>query len=241
MGKKKPSLRPDLVAALTDRTLVHIRRSPRYADETEGFVLGVGARWALISRTLPGGYPNGYRAIQVADVSRVTPVGGFEQRFARSLPTWPPVMPRGARLDDVWEVMGTLAQVSPLLCLRLEGATRRRECGRLLRLSENRVWLQRVDAHAVWSETEDSVKMSRITAVDIRDSFLTALGPLAGEAPEIQEHAPLAPDPEPESVPVPAAPNAPGQPAVAGPQADAADAGPAEPDETPADPDADRP
>jgi hypothetical protein len=79
--------------ALDCHDLVRVRLTPKYTDRLSGFVVGIGEEWALLALTIDGGYFDGYMAFRLKDLARVRRDSGFEGRFARTQPQWPPTSP----------------------------------------------------------------------------------------------------------------------------------------------------
>lgn len=55
-------------------------------DRIDGFVVGLGRKWALIAQTMDGGYSDGLIAVRVRDILTLKKDRSFETHFAMTQP-----------------------------------------------------------------------------------------------------------------------------------------------------------
>ena len=53
--------RQKLVSEIGSEQMVRVERRPKYADNLGGFIIAVGAKWALIANIMDGGFSMGTR------------------------------------------------------------------------------------------------------------------------------------------------------------------------------------
>ncbi len=175
-----------LAAAARSRALIRIERTPRNADLLDGYVVGVGSKWVLISRTGDGGYlDEGLVAIRRKDISTLREDTSFEGQFARSQPGWPPSAPSELDLDTTRGLVRGMSQLSPLIGIEQEHRFRSQMIwiGVVDQVGEGWLWLREVSPDASWHEEALGYKLRRITKVTISDRYQTALASIAGTAP----------------------------------------------------------
>ena len=159
-----------------------IDRRPRGADRVCGHVVAVGREWALLAQTRDGGFPDGFVAIRIADVVRVSKDQSFESRFAQTLRTWPPNAPTGVDLDSVEGVLRTLPRPGEIFGIeRGYEAAGCLQIGRFARNTRKRLWIREVRPDATWESVDTGYRMKSVTAVTVRDSYITALSSMACE------------------------------------------------------------
>lgn len=79
--------------AMNQGTFVELSRRPRHAETLQGFIVGIGRKWAVIQGTREGGHYNGFSAFRLRDVSKVTSDESFFGA-SRSLEPFRPGRPR---------------------------------------------------------------------------------------------------------------------------------------------------
>jgi hypothetical protein len=133
---------------------------------------------------LDGGYPDGYVAIRLRDVVawRVAEES-FESKFAKTLPSWPPVVPHaGVDLSSAKTLLETLASGEELFGIEQE---RRFPgtiwIGRRDAVVGKWIYLLEVKADGTWNSVPRGYKCNRVTKVSIGSHYMTALAQFAGE------------------------------------------------------------
>lgn len=179
MSKQSPVAR--LKKALKAEQLVRIERSLRNADRVEGFVLGLGTKWALIAATRDGGFLDGLAAVRIRDVSAVERNTSFEERFAKTLANWPPTAP-DVDLDETAALLRGLGSASPLISIGQEGRYKfdGRWIGVIDDVEGGHLWLREVRPDATWKSEPLGYKLNRITYVETGSAYLTGLNAIAG-------------------------------------------------------------
>lgn len=174
-----------LTEAVKSATLVRITRSPRNADRVDGFVLSVGAKWVLISKTGDGGYFDGLVAVRLKHVVKIADDSTFETRFARTQPEWPPKAPAAVDLDSTRRLVETLSRISAVIGIEQEGRYRSAMTwiGAVDEIDNGWLGLQEVRPNAKWRKQPRGYKLSRITKVTVSDRYQTALTAIAGTRP----------------------------------------------------------
>ncbi len=192
------SIRAKLLWAESDRCLVTISRVPKFAHALEGFVVEVGAKWAVVQNVRDGGYFDGYSAFRIRHVRRVKVTYGFAAQFAQTLPTWPPSCPEGLDLGSTQAVVRTMAAASPLIGIEREQLRSAIRIGVLEEVTLKRTWLLEVDPAARWSsEATSGMRNKDLTLVSIDSLYLQALAAVAGPPPGDEVGIPMRPAPPP--------------------------------------------
>jgi hypothetical protein len=168
--------------ALDSQDLVRVRLLPKHADRLSGFVLGIGDEWALLSLTMDGGYFDGYMVFRLKDIDHVRNDSGFEGRFARTQPQWPPIAPP-VDLDSTIGVVTSLASSSRLIGIEKAGQRSAICIGTLLRAGRKWTWLHEVRPDGTWEARPRRHKTRRIANVQIDTHYLTALNETADDQP----------------------------------------------------------
>lgn len=163
--------------------MVRIERAHRYSDPLDGFVVSVGKKWAVLARTMDGGYFDGYVAFRLTDVSDVSREHGFESSFSRGLPEWPAVLDLEFGLNSTDGVLRSMAAHLPLIAIEKERERPAMWIGEIDEIDTDRLWLVEVRRDATWRKSARGYKLRAITAVSIGTHYLTALAAIAGRAP----------------------------------------------------------
>jgi hypothetical protein len=184
------SARTRLELAAVEQTLVRVVRRPKYAaGYLEGFVVQVGAGWAILAKVTEGGWFDGYIAFRLKDVTSVKRDKGFSSRFARSQPEWPPSSPFAAfAVDDVIDVLRAFGANRVLFGIEKEHEREAIWIGVLDELWPKWLWLQEVDAKAQWSARPLGHKLKAVTTIASGDRYQQALSQIAGAPPELVAH-----------------------------------------------------
>jgi hypothetical protein len=172
-----------LHAALETADMVLVVRAPRYGDRLEGFVVGMGRKWAVLARTMEGGYFDGYVAFRLADVLKVSRDQTFAPEFSRLRPEWPAVLDVRFDLDTTAGVLQSFSLHSPLIAIEKERERSAMWIGEFRGVERKRVWLHEVRPRATWRKRPLAYKLGAITSVSIETHYLTALAAIAGRAP----------------------------------------------------------
>ncbi len=174
--------RAQLRRAMRDQSVVRIARSPKYADDIEGFVVAVGQDWAVTHNLREGGYFDGYSAFPLKDVKRVHGRDGFSKRFAQTLSTWPPRCPDEVELDCAEAVVRSMAAHSALVGIEQERKRSAMWVGEVDQVTSTWTWLLEVRPDATWHSEPQGYKNKRITLVTIDSLYLRALSTVAGHS-----------------------------------------------------------
>lgn len=162
--------------------LVQIHRSLRHVVPLDGFVVEIGAKWALLAVTGNGGYLEGWTAVRVRDITRVTRNRSFEAKFAARQPLWPPRFDTPVDLDSTAGVIQTMGQQAGLIAVeqekRISGAM---WIGRPTRVRSGRLELLQVDPKGRWHDKSQPFSLRHITSITIGSRYLTALEHLLQE------------------------------------------------------------
>jgi hypothetical protein len=162
--------------------MVRVERAHRYSDRLDGFVVSVGKKWAVLAKTMDGGYFDGYVAFRLADMTEVSREHGFEPRFSRRQPLWPVVLDQEFDLDSTAGVLRSLASLSPLIAVEKERERPAMWIGEIEEIDAECVWLLEVRRKATWHKRSRGYRLRAITAVSIETHYLTALAAVAGRA-----------------------------------------------------------
>lgn len=177
-------IRKRLSAALAEQVMVRIDLRPKHADRLDGFVVGIGDKWALIAATMDGGYFDGYQAFRLKDVERVRRDTSFEGRFARTQPEWPPSSPP-VDLDSTGGLVASLAACSPLIGIEKAEERAAIWIGTLYKAGRKWTWLHEVAPDGSWSDTPLGYRTRRITNIRVSTHYLTALAKIADKQPTL--------------------------------------------------------
>jgi hypothetical protein len=170
--------------ALDSQDLVRVRLAPKHADRLSGFVVGIGNEWALLALTMDGGYFDGYMAFRLKDIDHVRIDPGFEGRFARTQPQWPPTPPP-VDLDSTEGVVTSLASSSRLIGLEKAGHRSAIWIGTLVGAGRRWTWLHEVGPDGTWEVRPLRHKTRCITNVQVDTHYLTALKQTADDQPDL--------------------------------------------------------
>lgn len=181
---KTKTARALLLRAKATTTLVRVERKLKYADRLEGFVLRVGATWALMAYTVDGGYSDGLVAFRVRDVKRITDDESVARAFAKTLPGWPPSHESELDLETTTDVLRGLGDNGLLLGIQKEREHRATWIGTLDEIIGRFVYLHEVRPDGTWHSAPLGYKLRAVTSVAVGRRYYSALAVVAGEKPE---------------------------------------------------------
>jgi len=169
-------------------THVRIERRPRHADRIDGYVVGIGAKWALVARLMDGGYFDGFSAIRLRDIRDVDRDRSFQGSFARTQPEWPPTAPGPIDLDSTSGVIRSLAATAPLIGIEKENERSAMWIGEVVDLQRGGVQLREVRPDARWRTKQLWYELSAVTTASVGSHYLTGLAAVSLPAvPAIHE------------------------------------------------------
>jgi hypothetical protein len=182
--------------AMEEKNHVVIKRGIKKADDIRGYVLAIDQDWLLMAKTRDGGYPDGFTALRVVDVTKVRKDGSFEARFLRHIDQWPPAGPSAPiDLSNSRTIITGAAALQTLVTLYTEQKWPD-ECyiGAPVDWEKKRVWLLEVDGQAHWKRDMSPYHLKKITRIDFGGDYERALLAVAGPlpprtAPETSEQA----------------------------------------------------
>jgi hypothetical protein len=179
-------IRKRLRSAQNAEQLVLIRRSPRHAGLSEGFVVGVGDGWLVLAEIRDGGYLDGFRAIRVEDVTEVTVSKTFEATVSRSLPQWPPSMPVSeADLRSTGALIHAFADAFPLIALHRETKSNAYFIGELDGTNKKWVSIHTIGKNADWADDTSWYRLKTVTSIRVASGYMAGLSSVAEPAPSL--------------------------------------------------------
>ncbi|MDL9977943.1 hypothetical protein [Microbacterium candidum] len=178
-------IRARLREAQRDQIIVRVQRASD-RQTYDGFVVGVGKTWMLLTRTMEGGYFDGHAAIRIDDIRRLRIDTSFESRFSRTRPEWPPSRPEGAAEIDLDSTLGVLRTFpQPGRLVGIESA-KRPSCtwiGVPDEILGRWFYLWEVRPDATWHESPRGYRRRDIAMVYSGSHYLTGLTSIAGPPP----------------------------------------------------------
>lgn len=177
-------VRERLQAALDERHLVRIERSPRFANHNDVYVLAVGSKWVLTIQVVDGGYFDDYRVVRLRDITKVSPHKGFAVEFATTVNVWPPQLPAHAiDLESTNGMLGTVGANGVIFGIEKERRRSAMWIGILDEVHDGTLWLRELDTKARWRKRPRGYRLARITSVSWGGRYMGALEASAGERP----------------------------------------------------------
>jgi hypothetical protein len=181
---KKVSAR--LRRAVDDESLLRIALASRPGQMVDGFVVAVGNKWALLQRTMSGGFFDGHVAIRLREIAAIRNSSSFESSFARTQPEWPPAAPARPTTLDLDTTSGMLTSL--LLPGELFGIERNKKydatwIGVPDELTRHWLYMWEVRPDATWHERPFGYRLRTITMVTINDHYQRGLAVVADEPP----------------------------------------------------------
>ena len=180
-------IRERLTAAANSQELVQITRSIRRADRLEGFALDIGRGWLLLHRASHDMFLDGYVAIRVGDVKKVTPWGGTDGFPARALEHFgetPRALASALDLKSTRTLLPAVAAVTPLVTIHIEGKDPT-VCyvGKAIGASPKALWLLEISPGAKWETEPTKWPFRDITRVEFGGRYEQALHAVGGDPP----------------------------------------------------------
>ena len=173
-----------LQLALDERRLVRIARSLPFADDDDVYILAIGAKWFLTVKVVDGGYFDGFHAMRMRDVKKVSRKKFFDEQLSTQLNVWPPELPaQPIDLDSTSSLLATVGANDVIFGVEKERQRRAMWIGVLHGVHEGTLWLRELDVKARWGTRPVSYKLSKITSVSWGGRYMGALELSAGERP----------------------------------------------------------
>ncbi|NNC14070.1 hypothetical protein HII28_19605 [Planctomonas sp. JC2975] len=172
--------------AIGDDALVRLGRVSRPEQSVQGFVVAVGAKWALLQRTMDGGFFDGHLAIRLDEVNSIRVDSSFESTFARTQPEWPPASKHPGEHVDLDTTFGMLTSL--LRAGELFGIERNKKydatwIGVPNELTRRWLYIWEVRPDASWHEHPQGYRLGSLTMVTMNDHYQRGLAAVAGPAP----------------------------------------------------------
>ncbi|WP_189235722.1 hypothetical protein [Planomonospora parontospora] len=178
----------ELERALRAGEPVGVRRAIRGTARLDGYVVGVGRKWALLHIVCDQIRLDGYSAVRIRDVEHVTssgwPGADFVHRALSSRGDRPAPLP-DVDLDSTARLIETMAEAFPMLGLTFEEIDPDALfIGRARGItSKKRVRLQQISSRAVWDTSYTMCGIRDITRFDAGDGYMEALHLVGGDPP----------------------------------------------------------
>lgn len=181
---KQSKVQSKLQRALATSSIYRLSREIDAMERVDGFVVGLGAKWVLVARTMDGGYSDGLVALRVRDISSLAKDRSFETAFAMTQPRPGPDDLATIDLDRTDQVIETMSCLSSLIAVERD----RTEpgclwIGRYVGTHGRWVGLLEVRPDASWHRKPLGYRMREVTSVSIGSHYLTALAAVAPEPP----------------------------------------------------------
>jgi hypothetical protein len=185
------SVEARLANAAAEVHLVRVRRAPGW-DRREGYVVGIGSKWVVLSMIDDRARPDGFSAVRRRDITSVKRARGSEGFIRRTLELdehWPPAtVPGEVDLGRTRGVIEGLTAAFPLICLMIEREDSNVAfIGRPQTYSEKTLYMREVTPNAEWrgARRRDWSRWSfgELTRIDAGGGYEAALFRVAGEPP----------------------------------------------------------
>ena len=185
MAKTSAEIRDCLSVAVKDNALVRIDRRIKKADRLEGYLVGLGERWALLHVVSHDWLLNGYTAFRIGDVKRVRRWDERSDFPARALAHFGQE-PRPAcaiQLDSTRSLIESTAQRSPLVTIFTE-YRRPDVCyiGKPVAVARRRLRMVQIDPGARWRSKPTKWDLRDVSRVEFGGRYEEALAALGGRA-----------------------------------------------------------
>jgi hypothetical protein len=170
---------------MEEKSHVVIKRGIKKADQILGYVIAIDQAWLLMAKTRDGGYPDGFTALRVADVTKVREDSSFEAQFLRHIDQWPPSAPSAPiDLSKPETIITSAAALQTLVTLYTEQKWPD-ECyiGAPVDWEKKRVWVLEVDGQARWERDMSAYHLKKITRIEFGGDYEKALLAVAGPLP----------------------------------------------------------
>ena len=179
-------MRSRLERARSTRKGIRVVRSIPGADVVKGYVLDLGPKWVLMT-AVDGTRVDGYVALRIRDMESIQPLKAtaFYRRASELAGVWPPALP--AEQIDLATTRGLIETAlahANLVNLQMEcDAPDVAFIGVPTRWSKKNVWLNEVDAEAIWDDTVSKWALAGITRVEFATTYENDLLLVAGPPP----------------------------------------------------------
>jgi hypothetical protein len=166
-------------------TSVRLGRVSRPDQIIKGFVVAVGAKWALLEQIMDGGFFDGHVAIRLNEIANVRADTSFEPVFARTQPEWPPAPPHNAPVDlnTTRGMLASLLRQGQLLGIERDKKYDGTWIGVPNELTRHWLYLWEVRPDATWHEQPLGYRLRTITMVTVNNHHQRGLAAIAGSAP----------------------------------------------------------
>lgn len=167
--------------------LVRVQRTVCGRERLDGYVVDVGARWALLAMLDDRIVLDGFTAVSIADIIRVKRAGTreFVERALRLHGEWPPRAPaESIPLGDMRELVRFAAQQDPMITIHIE----HRDpdvcfIGVPVKFGRRYLHLREATPNAEWWDRIWKWAWSDISRVDFGDRYARTLHEVAGAPP----------------------------------------------------------
>lgn len=148
-------------------------------------MIAVGKEWALLSRTMEGGFFDGHVAIRLSEIAGIRADGSFQSAFARTQPEWPPTPPHGKPidLDSTRGMLSSMLRAGELFGIERDKKYDATWIGVPHELTQPWLYMWEVSPDASWDEQPLGYRLRTITMVTINDHYQRGLTAIAGPAP----------------------------------------------------------
>jgi hypothetical protein len=173
----------ELRAAQESTAMVRVYRGFRHDYPLDGFVVGVGRKWAALALTMDGGYFDGHVAFRLRDVKRVIRDRSFQPEFSRLQPEWSAMLGTRFELNTTLGALRSFSAHSPLVSIAKERDNSAIWIGEFLGRNGKWIGLHEVLVDGTWRKHPSAHKRSSVDTISIGSHYLTALSVVAGRAP----------------------------------------------------------
>lgn len=157
-------------------------------EDINGYVLDVGAKWALIAILTEGREPNGYELVRLKHIKRVKHVKQrdvVERRILEARGHWP-LATIDVNLDNTGEMLRQLTDIQPVLSFHTEEKwPDMMWVGKLCQRTSKRTWYHALNPQAEWLPELESFRNRRLTRVSIGTEYVAGLLLVATPHPPI--------------------------------------------------------
>lgn len=169
--------------AIGGDTSVRLSRVSRPTQSVNGFVVAVGKKWALLQRTMDGGFFDGHVAIRLDEVRSVRRDSTFESTFAKTRPEWPPAAPRPdehVNLDTTSGMLASLLHAGELFGIERNKKYDATWIGVPNMLTRHWLYIWEVHPDARWYEQPLGYRLRSVTLVTMNDHYQRGLAAIVG-------------------------------------------------------------
>lgn len=171
---------------MEDQRLVRLTRGIARSDKIDGFVVAIGKSWLLLAALDPNIYLNGFIALRLSDLSKVTRRRDNETFVRRALMArdqWPPSGPP-VNLDSMGELIRSASANSGLITIHVEERdTTVCYIGHPVKVTERSVQLLEITPSAQWEDRPTKWAFTDITRVEFGGGYEDALAIVGGSPP----------------------------------------------------------